>query len=421
MREANVKTRSLIIAVLMIALLIPVCLPQKPVHAQSSVFISDPGIVTAGGQFTVTIGIYPNVTIQNALFVNVSYSAGLTFAGHQSHVAMSGGDSLGNVGSGSFTFGVMGGSASAGNLLSVTFTAPSAGTYTISTSNADYGVEGAVAFGSSRSVTVQAAAPPPTAAPTLPPTAAPTLPPTAAPTAAPTQATTARPATTSTTAAFTTAASAATAAETEPEPPSLLTVDETPLFPAAGEIPAELGLFDYELDAVLIGGTTIQTLRAEGLPTLYYLAREGGNGSLYLYWQVEDRYVPYQLLKPVDVEFVILPPPEDALLPDGFEPVTLGSEGNVYPAFRLDPALYRPFGSFREMDQAETESESAMLVIYASIVTMMDEDAIAADDTGEAAAEAASIEAGDFYFYDQTTGMLYPLKLMPIKLADDNP
>ena len=417
----NVKKRKSVILILALAMVLSVFVLPAPLVRAQTMNIEGPASASIGQTFSVTVSISPAVSIAD-FSVNVNFDgAGLQYNGYTALVQ--GMQSSVNVGDDVVVLGYTGGSTSASDLYTLTFTVLSAGPWIISVGDAQYG-GGVAAGGDNVSVQVPAAGQPivnraAAQLPTIGPTPMGTVP---AVKLAPTS-----------------------TEETEPklndpetgEPVlTLFSFDGRRLVPAEADMPAELYVFDYEREVTVIDGTNVQVLRADGRPPLYYLETEDGEAGLYLHWQTDDRYLPYRLLDPAGARFVIMPPPAVVDLPDDFVPVELEIEGDIFPAFQPESTRYRLIGS-------ETEADAANLfVVYARIqrepedVLPEGEETLPAETTpdglpveteeGEAeetepAEEAEIWEDGEFYFYDQTRNMLFPLSLMLLQIPEITP
>lgn len=416
----NVNTRKPLILILALALMLSVfVLPGQVVQAQT-VYVSGPNVGTIGSPITVTIGISPAVQIANGFDVNVNYDAsGLQYNGYTAHISTM--TPSVTAGSGLIILGYQGGNATAGNVFSLSFTPIAAGNnWRITVGDATYGL-GTAAGGATLGIQVQAAAAPPpvqntpTPLPTVGPTPQPTVPIVTLPeqTAGPTE-----------------------AQATEPESGEPLvtfyTFDGKPLVASDQDIPEDRYVFDYVREEITVEDETVQVLRADGRPRLYWLESPDGEADMYLYWQAEDRYLPYRLFRPIGDQFVILPPPSDAALPDGFAEAELELDGEVYPAFRATPARYRLLGS----DPDETDLPD-LYVVYARVQRPAEP---AAEETPAEAAETpegteteaetteaaepaqdAGWEDGEFYFFDREREMLFPLGLMLMQVPEITP
>lgn len=416
-----VKPRKTLLYILATLLLIgAIWIPVTTVEAQSMV-VSGPGTVNAGQNFTVTLSVSPTQQILS-FAVNISYDSRLTFVGHSPLV---GGlaPSI-TIGSGSLIFGYSQGSSAvaASGIVSLTFRAASAGTYVISAGEADFGTAGggvSYASGGSTTVVAQAAAQPevPAATPTPLPTTGPTPQATPTPTI---------PQVTPPTTTERETVPPVTDAETGEEIVSFLTFGGTRIFPSEQEIPEGTVPFDYFAEWTTVNDATVQVLRAEDRPSLFWLEDEDGEAGFYLYWSSEDRYLPYRLLTMIGDSFVILPAPFDADLPDGFLPYDLDIDGEIFPAYRASSEHYRSIFDLNTEPAEDAPVEpTGPIVVYARVQRLVMPEAPEPEaEEGEEEVPAPEVEPdpawmeGEFYLYDEERQMLFPLSLLMVYVPE---
>lgn len=452
MRRNNVKVRKLTQIFLSLSLLIAlIALPTTDVSAAQSQ-LSMPGTVTVGDTFTVTYNISPAVNIQTGFDVNINYDAsGLTYNGGSPSSAMSEmSESFPGGGSASpLVIGFLNGSASAGTVFSLRFTAKAAGSYTISAGEASYGT--GYAAGSAQTVRVEPrAAEQPPALTTTPPL--PTVGPTPSPTTRPPA--TATPAPVTAVAAITTPGPVPPVTledSTMPEPEAPVTDPQTGqtlasfytfegdgLAASEAEIPAERIPLDYEAETITVNDVDVRTLRAPNRPRLFWFEDESGEPDFYLHWQAEDRYLPYRVIRPFGEAFIIVPPPSDAQLPPEFALTTLEIDGDLVPAYQADAEAYETI--FSEQGIGSTED---VYVVYARVLlaakaeeetpeeTSEENPEETPEDTSEDTEEPLQTAAetpaeptwqdGEFYLYDQTRNMLFPFSLLIVPIPEPTP